>query len=118
MGCKQKTVKFAKHVWAVLGPKLAPHVAESVALVNKLAPLLPDLLTGGHAKRKFVLDMALAEAKIIGHDAFDDAKEVTIAELKGAIRTQLERSVFLLNGAAGGWEDTMDMSDEDQPLSV
>lgn len=118
MGCKRKTIQFAKHAWKVLGPVLAPHVAQGVALVNEVAGLVPELLDSGHKKRKFVIDRTLTKAKAIAHDAYDDAKEVTVSELKGAIRTQIERSVFLLNGAHEGWEDTIDMADVNEPVSV
>jgi len=117
-GCKKKTIRFVKHAWGLLGPVLAPHVARMVALVNELAPQIPDLLDSGHKKRKFVLDSALSKAKLIGHDAYDDIKDATIAELKDAIRVQIARSVYLLEGATEGWEDTVDMSDEGDPVAV
>jgi hypothetical protein len=118
MGCKQKTIKYAKYAWKVLGPVLAPHVAQGVALVNEVAGMVPELLESGHDKRKFVLDRTLRKAQDIAHDAYDDAKDVTVSELKGAIRGQIERSVYLLNGAYEGWEDTVDTADELTPVSV
>lgn len=118
MGCKRATIKFAKHTWKILGPVLAPHVAQGVALVNEVRTLVPDLVRGGHAKRKLVIERTLRKAKEIGHDAYDDAKEVTLSQLEAAIRTQIERSVFLLEGAVDGWEDTVDTADELEPINV
>jgi hypothetical protein len=117
VGCKKATIKFARAAWRVLGPVLAPHVTAVVGVLDEVARQLPEAISN-HDKRRIVIETTLARAREIGHEAYDDAKPVTIGMLEGAIRTQIERSLYLLREGVGTWTEVDDPSDEDQPIGV
>jgi hypothetical protein len=118
MGCKKATVKFAKRTWKILGPVLVPHVSAGIQLVEQLSKEMPGMIAGGHNKRKAVIDEALRKAKEIGHDAFDDAKEVSVGELESAVRVFIERQLALVRKEGIDWMETIDVADENEPVNV
>lgn len=118
MGCKKKTIAYAKHAWQVLGPVLAPHVTAIVNLVGELEQSIPTLLTSNHDRRRVVIESTLAKAKAIGHDAYDDAKTVTVGELEGAIRSQIQRSLHLIREDVESWTELDDPADLNKNLDV
>lgn len=85
-------------------------VAEGAGAV--LAQQIPDLIWGGHEKRKFVVDTVMAEAAKIGHNAFNPAKALTKGQLEGAIRGAIEVAVDnLRSGGADAMAKLADWSE-------
>lgn len=116
-GCKKRTIRYAKKAWQVLGPVLAPHVTAMVGVLEELGNDIPELITSNHDRRKIVISNTLKKAKAIGHDAFDDAKPLTIGMLESAVRAQIERSLDgIREGAA--WMEIDNPADLSENLDV
>lgn len=96
--CKRRAVRFGKWAARVLGTAVGPRIPVYVELAEQTAKALkaqlPELVFGGHEKRRLVWDLVQSEAKRVGHDVFDDAKAVTLAELETATRAAIEAAVF------------------------
>ena len=116
-GCKKRTIRYAKKAWKVLGPVLAPHVTAMVGVLEELGDSIPELITSNHDRRKIVISSTIKRAKAIGHDAFDDAKPLTIGALESAVRAQIERS---LDGIREGtaWMEIDDPADLNESMNT
>ena len=116
MGCKKRVVKFGKWAARTLGPVLGQHVLRTVGVLEDLSASIPDLLSG-HDKRKVVIDSTIRKAREIGHSAFDEAKDTTVAELERASRAAIESAIFNIREGIA-IDELADWSDADSPETV
>ena len=116
MGCKKNVVKFSKWAARTLGPILGRHILQTVGVLEDLSASIPDLLSG-HDKRQVVIDSTLRKAQAIGHDAFDEAKAVTISEIERAARAAIESAVHNIREGVA-LEELADWADESEDVTV
>jgi len=104
--CRDRVKRFGRRAAKILGPILGAMIPGLVTAAEGLGAVvtaqLPDLVWGGHEKRKFVIDTVMREAKAIGHDAYSGAKALTLGQLEGATRAAIEAAVdnMRVGGAA------------------
>ncbi len=90
--CKRRVVRFAKRGAAFLGPVLGALIPQLVSSVELLQGILPGAF-GGHEKRQIVYNAIKAEAKKIGHEAYDAAKDEFEWRLESYTRAALESAL-------------------------
>lgn len=109
MGCKRRTIQYAKQAGRVLGGIVVRRIANTVDILEA-AP--PDWITN-HDKRRLVIEDAKAAwAKANAADALEVG-----AEVEGMIRSALETALWNLREGVEAIE-LGDDSDVDENLDV
>jgi hypothetical protein len=114
--CKRRFIKFGKTAARFLGPALLPIIPQVVQVLE----LIPSIATGGHEKRRVVIDAVKNHAKAIGHDAYDAGKDALTSAAEGYVRASIEPALANLRSGVtmqelADWadEDGDDLPDED-----
>ena len=120
--CKRRAVRFGKRAARFLGPVLGPLVPRVVETLRLLGDSIPEL-AGGHAKRRAVLAAVGAQAREIGHEAWDEAALALNSAAEGYVRAHIENSLESLTGGESlatleAWSDSdFDPTpDDDDPV--